>query len=309
MSSKKAGSENVCSVRVYPDKLRKDFVFDREPGGREYQAYRDRIERGRSAIDQFEGEQQHDRKAASFEEMADWYQNGTKRPLDDAAGRLQKSVERGDFETNGESRVMFLHEALLDVLKIDPSDPTLPKLTRTMLRNVIDTCPAAAVSGQSTLWRQYLSKCWISRADAIHWFKAQNLDVPAPLVESPRILSSTPRPGGTFPARADQPADTPEQDEAISIRSGLKGRPNSAAHALRELDRRIAALKPGEYLGDTERAVAESLCQWLDGDFRKKQPDVHSMKPKSLTNNPQFRERVKPHLGNNLTSSRKRARN
>lgn len=74
------------------------------------------------------------------------------------------------------------------------------------------------------------------------------------------------------------------------IKSGAPGRPTSMQLVEAELNSRIAALKPGEKLGDSATDVADQLSAWL----KKAHPTAASCKPKTIKNG--LSRRMDPHL-------------
>jgi hypothetical protein len=138
---------------------------------------------------------------------------------------------------------------------------------------------------------------WMSRPQWTQWLDRLGLEPPARIWPAPVSDEPAVREALEIEQATNEPsAGDPEQSETIVIRSGLKGRPNSSDIVFREVDLRIAALKPGEFLGDTKRAVAKSLCEWLDDVFRKQHPEVHPLNPRNLAGTRKFIDKVNGHV-------------
>jgi hypothetical protein len=73
-------------------------------------------------------------------------------------------------------------------------------------------------------------------------------------------------------------------------RAGAVGRPSSFSLIADELDRRIAALRPGEFLGRTADEVETSLSRWV--------ADTHPTRPqcKAKTIRNRLREKILPRI-------------
>jgi hypothetical protein len=158
--------------------------IDRAPDGRLYLAQRDARANAQRRIDEFREAQRREWRLVDFSLLAEWYVHATGHKSEDARTRLRRAVELGDFESEGESRVLFLHPALIDETPIDPANAGLPKMTRARLQNAVAIFQSDHPHALDTVWNQHLAHCWLYREDAERWFKYLNLPIPGVLLEA-----------------------------------------------------------------------------------------------------------------------------
>jgi hypothetical protein len=219
--------------------------IDRAPGGRLYLAQWDARANAQRRIDEFREAQRREWRLVSFPQLVEWYVHATNlAAAQDARSRLRRGVELGDFESEDESRVLFLHPALIDETPIDPANAALPKMTRTRLQNAVVISQGDHPRAQDTVWNQHLAHCWLYREDAERWFMYLNLPIPSVLLETAAMEAAATRTPSTF-------AVEEHADEAVGY--GAKG------EAVR---RALVALKLlPNYARKRYRAIADELVR------------------------------------------------
>jgi hypothetical protein len=93
------------------------------------------------------------------------------------------------------------------------------------------------------------------------------------------------------------------------MKSGAAGQPTSKHLIEGELDRRIAALKPGEFLGRDIKDVGEKLSKWLEEDYPRAHPDSPRPPPystKAVQNNTELTSKIRPHVPTPKTKDQSR---
>ena len=91
--------------------------------------------------------------------------------------------------------------------------------------------------------------------------------------------------------RAGGPIEGAGDDPRSAYRTGAAGRPTPIQLVEAELDRLIASLGHGEFLGKSIVDVAQSLSRWLNDNH----PAAPRLTPKSISNN--LRNKIRPYVG------------
>jgi hypothetical protein len=121
--------------------------------------------------------------------------------------------------------------------------------------------------------------------------------------ESPRSsiekMTPPPVPAEPVPVANTEPPVIPPAQPDIVTKTGAPGAPTSMHLIGAELDRRIAALQPGEVLGRDIKDVAGKLSNWLEEDYPRAHP--HAPPPplcwtKAIQNNTKLTSKIRPHV-------------
>jgi hypothetical protein len=221
-----------------------DPVAGRDKGRRE------RLRRVREAREQrireFMELQRSRREWINFVEIAKWYCNATRRTDKEAQTALRAAIEFGDFETAGQSRIVFLHPW-----------QRLLRMRRSMTREILQDT-VILERDDARVWSNCLAYCWVSNFDTLKWFAAQNLPPPAALCTVPAKETGVDDPSYyPIPTQAPRGRQTARAWQALK-RCYLDGRvPRISRRQLTDtVNKRLKLLPPEQFSQDTiERAL------------------------------------------------------